>query len=131
VILALGLLAAGCGKNASARLPVYGAVTYADGETFNGSITFVPANGRPGPAAATGVSSGYYRFDSTNGPTTGPHRVMIHKIVPREVGLKSLRQKRPPAAAGSTGAGSGKTTWTLSADVPADGPYQFDFKLDR
>jgi hypothetical protein len=129
-ILALAIIGAGCGKSPAARLPVYGAVSYANGETFNGSITFVPANGRPGPAATTGVSNGYYRFDSTNGPTAGPHRVMIRQIIPRGAALKSLGQRKPPAAPGSADAGSGKTAWTLSADVPLDGPYQFDFKLD-
>ena len=57
-------------------------VTCAKGEGFSGSITFVPDKGRPGPAATTGVRGGYYRFDGTNGPTAGPHKVMIRKIVP-------------------------------------------------
>ena len=123
-ILTLGILAAGCGKDASARLPVYGYVTCANGESFSGSITFVPDKGRPGPAATTGVRGGYYRFDGTNGPTAGPHKVMIRKIVPPGEALKSLGQKDSPHA------GSGKTAWTLSADVKLDGPYRFDFKLD-
>ncbi len=130
-MLALAVVAAGCGNDPAARLPVYGNVSCADGQSFNGSISFLPAAGRPGPAATTGIRNGYYCFDETNGPTAGPHRVVLRKIIPRETGLKSLRHKRSPAAPSDADAGSEKTTWTLSADVLLEGPYRHNFNLDR
>ena len=128
-VVALTILAAGCGKAGPSRLSVYGYVAYAGGQPFNGSITFLPAAGVLGPAAGTGVSNGYYRFDSTNGPTAGPHSVILRKIVPREGALSSLRQKNRPPIVGANAPGD-KIEWKKSAEVRNDGPYQFDFKLE-
>ena len=123
-LLAVGALIAGCGKGGPTRLPVHGAVSHADGEKVNGSITFLPSEGRAGPAATTSLIEGEYRFDRENGPTAGPHRVIVSKIVPKRAVLEALVQKKSPPA------GGGKTTWTLSTDVPAVAPYQRDFNLD-
>ncbi len=132
-ILALAVVAAGCGKDPAARLPVYGDVSCADGQTFNGSISFLPAAGSRGPAATTGIGNGYYCFDSADGPMAGPHRVLIRKILPPGWALKSLHKNNknnPAAAPAAAAAGSGKTTWTFSADVRLDGPYRHNFKLE-
>jgi hypothetical protein len=129
-VLALAVVVAGCGKHSSPRLPVEGAVAYINGEAFNGSISFLPAAGRPGLAASVGVSNGYYRFDSTNGPTAGPQRVILHKISRRRAPPRSIRQQIPPAAPQGSRAASRKDTWTFSADVPLAGPYRYDFKLE-
>jgi hypothetical protein len=133
-ILALAAVAAGCGRDPAARLPVYGDVSCADGQTFNGSISFVPVAGSRGPAATTGIGNGYYCFDSADGPMAGPHRVLIRKILPAGWALKSLHKNNknnPAAAPAASDAGGGKTTWTFSADVRLDGPYRHNFKLDR
>jgi hypothetical protein len=104
-------------------LPVCGTVTPASGEKFSGSISFLPAEGRPGPAATTSLTDGEYRFDRQDGPTAGPHRVVVNMVIPKGAALEA-RNKKAPAA-------GGKTSWTLSAEVPANGPYQCDFKLDK
>ena len=90
--LVLGALLAGCGKGGPARLPIEGSVVRADGEKIHGSITFVPAEGREGPAATTGVLDGAYRFDRENGPTAGPHRVMVHKMIAKGAAFSALKE---------------------------------------
>jgi hypothetical protein len=121
VCFGLALLAAGCrSKSSTNRLPVHGTVTINNREAFNGSITFLPLGGRPGPAATTGVSNGVYRFDRNNGPTAGQTKVIIYRIVPRTAMLDALIHK------------SGKRPnfeWYQAADVPDDGQYTHDFTV--
>jgi hypothetical protein len=83
---------------------------------LNGSISFIPAQGRDGPGATCSLLKGSYQFDKSNGPVAGPHEVIIR----RSVG-KSL----PGGPAANT-----KGEWKLTADVPALGPYKIDFTLD-
>ena len=112
-VLALGALIVGCGKGEPARFPVQGSISRANGEKLNGSITFLPSEGRAGPAATGSLIEGEYRFDRENGPTAGPHRVIVSKIIPKRLVLeaRSIRSRRRP------GPGR-KTTWTLLTDVP-------------
>ncbi len=128
--LALGALTVGCGKGGPTRLPVWGSVSRPDGDKVNGSITFLPSEGRAGPAATTSLIEGQYGFDRENGPTAGPHRVIVSMGAAKGLVLKSLARKASPTARKAAAAGGGKTTWTLSTDVPADAPYRCDFKLD-
>jgi len=129
VLLGLGSLAVGCGKGGVARLPVHGAVSLSNGETLNGSITFVPVEGGKGPAATASLSDGRYQFDRQNGPAAGPHRVIVRRAPSKRTLLESRGVKKP----GPKGAAPGtepKGEWTLSADVADDGSYQCDFTLD-
>ena len=128
-LVALGTLVVGCGEDHSARLPIWGTVSCATREKLNGSITFLPAKGKPGPAATTSLVDGEYHFDRNNGPTAGPHRVIVNKFVPKDAMLKSLAFKTSPASREAPVARGDKTVWTLSADVPTEAPYQCDFKL--
>jgi len=129
-ILAVGTLAVGCGKAGLARLPVCGTVSGANGEKLSGSISFLPTKGTLGPAATTGLVAGAYRFDREDGPTAGPHNVIVNKHVAKDAVLKSLDHETSPASREAGMAGDGKTVWTLSADVPADPPYECDFQLE-
>src|SRR5262245_47123222 len=64
IVLGMALILAGCGARSNAsRLPVTGTVAFPNGEKFNGSISFVPAEGRAGPAATAAIVDGTYRFD--------------------------------------------------------------------
>ena len=126
VLIFLGLLSlhGGCGSgNRVDRLPVRGTVTMASGERLSGSITFVPAEGKSGPPATTKLNEGKYEFDRTNGPTAGPHTVIMRRVVSREDSLETIAAKQPARENGAE--------WTLSADVADDGKYLRDFTLDR
>ena len=125
---ALGLLGTGCDRGGVARLPVWGTVSRAGGGTIDGSITFLPAQGRRGPSATTALVAGQYRFDRDSGPTAGPHRVIVAQRGGKDKALKMSAHQPSPASA-EAGRGDGKTAQTLSADVPASAPYRCDLKL--
>ncbi len=127
MLLSLGLLLGGCGGSSVQRVPVSGRVTTADGKPLNGSITLLPSAGTKGPAATVGVVDGKYQFDRNNGPTAGPHRVLIVREITKSLpankpGPASVKPMPPTADL--------KSEWTLSTDVPAAGSEECDFKLD-
>ena len=69
-------------------------MTLPSGEKLSGSITFLPAPGRPGPAATTKLAEGSYQFDRSNGPTAGPHTVIIRRVVSRAKMIERLKKGR-------------------------------------
>jgi hypothetical protein len=130
--LVLALVAAvGCsGSSGVPRLPVYGAVAHPSGDKIDGSVSFVPDQGRSGPSAITSIVKGAYQFDKTNGPTAGPHRVIVTRTASKEQTLKPAggpkgQVKGPKSAV----AGGQAAQWTFSRDIPEKGPYQFDLTL--
>jgi hypothetical protein len=129
--LGLGVLPAGCGRSSGVvRLPVRGTVVGVGGEKLTGSITFVPAEGRSGPAATTTLVDGQYQFDLESGPTAGRHRVIVSRASAKAAMPPSGSTKLSPASQEAPGTKGLKTEWTLSVDVPTAKPYQCDFKLD-
>ena len=123
------LMAAGCGGPSGVpRLPVYGTVVDSSGEKIDGSISFVPDQGRSGPSAIASLVKGAYRFDKTNGPTAGPNRVIVIKTASKEPPLKPAAPAKRQANKGAT-AGRQAVEWTFSRDVAEKGPFQFDFQL--
>jgi hypothetical protein len=128
--LGLGVLPLGCGKSSGVvRLPVRGVVVGPGAEKLTGSITFVPAEGRPGPAATTTLVDGQYQFDLENGPTAGRHRVIVARASSKAAMLSASSGRTSTASPAAATKGL-KTEWTLSVDVPSAKPYQCDFKLD-
>ena len=126
ILFGLAPLLVGCGRGTSVdRLPVHGTVTLADGGMFNGSITFLPANGRPGPAATMLVADGSYKFDRNNGPTAGAQTVIMKRIVPRS----RIPEKKEIVQKGKKAFQKTQGEWTLSADILDDGQYLQDFTL--
>jgi hypothetical protein len=129
ILLGIGATLVGCGKGDGAtRLPVFGAVSLPSGEKLCGSITFVPAEGHRGPAATTMLLDGNYRFDRSNGPTAGPHRVIVRRVESKSKMLahlvdKKLKDARPASTAEPT------TEWTVFVDV-AENRIQRDFALE-
>jgi len=69
---------------------------------------------------------GEYRFDRDNGPTAGPHRVVVNRTILKETALASRGEKKMPPAV----LGEAKTKWMVTVDLPANGPYRRDFTLD-
>jgi hypothetical protein len=126
VLILLGLLSLHCGCSRESpvnRLPVHGTVTMASGERLNGSITFVPAQGQSGPSATTKLDEGKYEFDRTNGPTAGPHTVIMKRVVSRAASLKAIAAKQRSR--------DNRAQWTLEADVVDNGQYLQDFSLGK
>ena len=104
------------------RVPVHGTVALASGEKLSGSITFLPAEGRAGPAASASLVEGSYKFDRSNGPTAGPHTVTVRRPLTRTNLYRSRADTKTVAKK--------KMEWTRSADVLDDGQYLQDFTLD-
>ncbi len=67
---------AGCSAE-SDRRPISGTVSVDGTPVVRGSISFFPDRGHSGPAASTSISAGRYRFTAVNGPSAGPHRVVV------------------------------------------------------
>jgi hypothetical protein len=123
------IIASGCSGNTDVvRLPVSGTVALSNGEKLSGSITFVPATGHTGPAATTLLGDGHYQFDRTNGPTAGPHQLIVKKLPSKSVLLESRGGKKPAESVGAAPL-QRKTQWTLLVDFAENGPYQRDFTL--
>src|SRR5690606_16668442 len=77
---AAALAVAGCGGDGIPRVPVAGRVTL-DGQPLQqGQITFMPDEGEN--VAAGAVTSGSFKIPRSEGPSPGPHRVMIWSKVP-------------------------------------------------
>ncbi len=112
------------------RLPVRGDVTLPGGEQFNGSITFIPASGHRGPAATTTVKDGNYQFDRTNGPTAGPHHVIIKRVISKSAMLELRGSRNPRAPKETPQGGEPRLEWTLSTDVTEQNFDHCDFKLE-
>ena len=155
VLLCIGSTLVGCGKSSgSQRLPVYGSVSMAGGEKVNGSITFLPVEGRSGPAATVSIVSGKYQYDRENGPTPGATHVMVNRTLPKgaqslemarerltkdnELAEKAAKAKSPKEKAAvekaiaeqAASAKQFRTTWTFDVDVAADKSYAHDFTLE-
>jgi hypothetical protein len=108
------------------RLPVFGTVSLPNAEGINGSITFVPTEGNHGPAALAKLTDGKYQFDRTNGPTVGPHQVIVKRTFPRS---------RVPTPNGSDQKGEAvsagiKTEWKLNANLKEQASNQYNFTLE-
>ncbi len=124
-LLGLAPLLVGCGRGEVVeRYPVHGTVTLANGARLSGSITFLPAKGRPGPAATTALVEGSYRFDRSNGPAAGSHAVKIMK-------RNNSRSRIPQSPSDGQAAEKTRMEWTESTDVSDDGQYLHDFTLEN
>ena len=106
----------GCGESGSQRLPVTGRITGSGAETLNGAISFIPAKGNEGLGATCALNNGVYQFDRSNGPSPGKHEVRVRRTPSKPTGRPVAEQT--------------KQEWVFQADVPVQGPYNIDFKLD-
>jgi len=130
ILLGLCTTLAGCGgRNSASRLPIRGTVSFSTGQKLRGAITFVPAEGHAGPAATTAIVDGRYQFDATNGPTPGPHRVIVKRIDSRGR-LPESRGDSQKADAKSVTNPALKVEWTFACDLKATDVGPRDFTLD-
>lgn len=126
--LLMALLPGGCGVGSDGprRLPVSGHVEREGVAVEEASINFLPADGTTGPSAVTGITDGEYKFTGQNGPTAGKYRVLIQLPPPK-------RNRKQDAETGIRApASTEKTSWEFKGvEIPADGPFETDFTLDR
>jgi hypothetical protein len=103
------------------RMAVGGTVTRAGVPLATGLISFRPARGGNGPAANTSIQEGRYQFDATNGPTAGPHEVLIQKAF----------EGKPTAVTPNEAAAAADVSlpWTFEIDVPANSRHEIPFQL--
>ncbi|MBI5759377.1 MAG: hypothetical protein HZA46_12735 [Planctomycetales bacterium] len=119
IIVSLAILFwSGCSQSSGPRrVPVRGTVKLA-GQLFQPtSISFQPTEGHSGPAANTAIVNGVYQFTTEDGPTAGPHRVLI-SVAPAK---GSGGENDPPRPK--------KTRWEFSVTVPEAGLTK-DFQVE-
>jgi hypothetical protein len=121
----------GCGGSGGVpRLSLYGTVAHPSGDKIDGSISFVPDQGRSGFSAVTSVVQGAYRFDKTTGPTAGPHRVIVTRTAGKEKKQMPTGPPKGQVKAVKNAPATGQSgPWTFTRDIPEKGPYQIDFQL--
>ena len=124
--LLLALLSAGCQRGGIDRLPIHGTVQTAKGEKFDASISFLPLEGKR-PVANGSVKNGEFRFGRIDGPTAGPTKVVVRRIIHRD---QTAASRTKPAAWPATKDGPpAKSEWTMSTTILDDGKYIQDFTL--
>jgi hypothetical protein len=129
ILLGLTALLSGCGKRKQVeRQAVRGTVVLRSGEKLNGSISFLPADGSPGPAATATLADGSYEFDRGNGPTAGLHQVIVKRAIPK--GAMMEKRSKKLQSQESLPETEPKMEWTLTVNVTDDGAFQRDFTLD-
>ncbi|MHB1036332.1 MAG: hypothetical protein ACYC35_16925 [Pirellulales bacterium] len=129
-MLALVAVACGCsGRSGPARVAGEGTVRRGGALVDEGLVSFQPAAGHSGPAATTVIVAGHYRFDASNGPVPGPHRVVVRVIESN----KMARMKGDASADSKAAPKDGKTapsTREFAFDVPELGPFRKDFAFE-
>jgi len=124
--LAAGMLV-GCGaKSGPVRLPIVGKVVASNGSLFTGTISFLPADGQSGVAANAAVKDGSFQFDTTNGPTSGKHKIVVMEVPSK---AKSLAAIKSAEAAGTPSAVSPVKQYEFTVNVPSTKPYHLEVKL--
>ena len=124
----LTVLVAGCsGGDGVDRIAVQGEVLLDGAPLAEGSITILPAEGQSGPAATTTIEGGRFEFDEVNGPSAGPHRVIV-TIVSAVNDGKSAFMKGPQGAP-SEAIPLRSKRWEREVDVPQTGSFQYDVRL--
>jgi len=118
-------LLVGCSGGGPDRIPLRGTVQVGAQPLSTGSISLLPAVGHRGPAATTSIAEGRYEFTRENGPTAGPHRVIVQLSTADKAAMLSEASGRAPRPEPP-----GKTRWELQVEVPDREPLEYDVKLE-
>lgn len=119
LILACSLV--GCSNNAWQGVDITGTVQAGGVVIPRGSISFLPASGRSGPAATAVITDGRFHIAGADGPLPGPHQVLVYlECDPKSAILAGgAAPKAPP-----------KTRWETQVEIPAAEHFACDLKLD-
>ncbi len=116
ILASFSLVFLGCGEAGPARIPGGGTVTFEGKPLSKANISFLPISGS-GPSANGEIVNGEYNFTEVNGPTQGPHKVIV-AVTPTS---------KFSAPAAQTPHGENE----FQFDVPASGPFKKDFKFEQ
>lgn len=120
LVIVLSLTLVGCGgSDGPRRVAVTATVTQGSSTVDIGSVAILPRDGHFGPAATGPVEDGEFEFDSSTGPTPGPHLVVIRSMIPKDE-LMRLQ---------ATG-GEPKMTWEFPLEIPDENSFHHDFVLE-
>ncbi len=121
VLVAQCLVGLGCsGDKGPLRVRVIGVVERKAEPLVNGTITFLPAKGHKGPAANGVIQNGKFDIPAAEGPTVGPHQVLI-SVLPGKMSAEFKAGMSAPKP-------SMRTRWELEADVTKE-QTDYDFIL--
>jgi hypothetical protein len=129
------LLVTGCGDKSSSvdllpRLAVSGSVSL-DGKPMpEGRIVFEPTADIKGPTAiaVADIKDGKYVIDRAQGPVPGKHKVAITSRPSHTIGVDDMPGTAPKREAEKIPSRYNTKT-TLTKDISADSPNQFDFEV--
>ncbi|MBI1310950.1 hypothetical protein GC176_06545 [bacterium] len=120
VLQMLTLALAGCGgSDGPRRVAVTGTVTRAGSPVEIGSVGILPSGDHSGPAANGAVENGEFVFDSSNGPTPGPHRIVIRSLIPKDELMRLQAEGKEP-----------KMSWVFPLEIPDEDVFHHDFVLE-
>jgi len=126
ILLSACVILPGCGQATLARKAVYGKISGAEGRS--GLVSFIP-DGK-GPATRARVTNGNYRFDASNGPCPGQHRVVVKLQKPRPEGMSTVFVKGVPVPVDQAdGLETAFDSRSIVVSVPAEGSQQLNLLL--
>jgi len=107
-------IAVGCGRQTGPkRISIQGKVEVMENPLMDGTITFLPTDGHQGPASNGVIENGEYQIPTAEGPTVGPHMVII-SFIP---GKSEMSRGKPL-----------RTRWEVKTEIDDKGSNQ-DFSL--
>jgi hypothetical protein len=118
------VLLSGCGRDGPRRIPIEGTATLHGAPVEEALISFLPAAGRPGPAANAIIEAGKYRLGSDDGPAAGLHKVIVLAEADDKAAFFAAEGNQPSPKAAPSG------RWEFEVEVPDKGPFQYNVTLD-
>ena len=113
------------------RIEVHGNVRLQGAPLARGTISFLPLGDQSGPPAIAAIGAGSFRFDRSNGPAAGKHRVIVRMHPEDREAMWEAWLERSFARGRRVKAPMLKDgPWELEVDVPTSGPFQYDVMLD-
>jgi hypothetical protein len=129
------LFMTGCGDKSTSvdllpRLAVSGSVNLDSKPMPEGRIVFEPTADIKGPTAiaVADIKDGKYMIDRAQGPVPGKHKVSITSRPSNTIGVNDMPGPAPKREAEKIPARYNTQT-TLTKDISADSPNQFDFEV--
>jgi hypothetical protein len=133
-LVAMCLLALGCGQNGPSRKIMHGNVTCGGEKVSLGHVSFVPIEGTAGQTSSAPIVDGQYRIEASGGVPVGKHRAEVdaRKHTGRKVkgfnGRETTSVDEEVRMGPESYAGSQSP---LTADVRADSDGTFDIAIPR
>ncbi len=120
LLLVLLMTVVGCGGNdGPRRVAVAGTVTRDGAAIETGSVAILPSEGNSGPGANGAIEGGEFEFDSSNGPTPGPHVAVIRSMIAKDELMRLQATGQEP-----------KMTWEFPLEIPDESSFHHDFVLE-